>query len=842
LLDWEEQKKRGDVLPDFMLVELEQRMAKFNEDDARNKAELKAQRKAARKKQQVPKPQTSTRGIAQLKSSPKKRSLTQKVVIDTPAKTNLTSLVRQQKQLSQLQVPPNPVAPVKHTTFHGIESNRKIRSAVRTDQTKATRTATTGAKFRNLRHMNLAQKKALAMPPPMMKKISTEVSSKSNGVQSPSQRRGSSASDDSQLFFPESKSGNAPMQGAEASRAEHPVSASSPSLDVALTSQTTTLQIQPNHHSAHPSGPEQVSGTIAAPQTQSTQEPIMTQNANHRPVLHSSDLRDSDTAIQLQFGEHMVGTVVVTNFPGFLRSTLRRLKSRQLPLYFDQGLVFTAQQFANASSMWPYRTLSIAGVYPMTDAADALRDLAAYLNRTNCAAIWEHPDPDDTIGFMLYSPTARDWAGRLNKPEISNIDVSNAPLVLEAKNRAPMGQRPIPLPRQDIQPATPAPTHINPQASLPASAIHVSAAPANQGRRSSTHSPHISAPPVHSPVLPAARPASTQPTIVKKEPGWKVFATADEFKSLIEPSSSTSKPFVYVAFEKFFPEQAQALQAWAGTQSNSRFVYTDADDGFEGLVEHSRGNHGRAILLLLHDAVANFCDLKGLHSLLGMRDSQSRDFVHCHAVTWQPPTDTEPAKYKFTRLFPRGTTILITERMMLEFGKDTVDTLKWFRTNGKDKGSAWQIMVRPRIREWLQHKALTSTDAEKQQTFFDMLGCIHRLSGQRDVTIPDHESLEYLGISDDADENSIVPLPAIDGYDDAATAESDPKSVLERDELLVKHFVYWTITDACRVSRRFIVLDDHKAKMAKTGGMKVSAGHIRFSAPGQLLSKKTGDD
>jgi hypothetical protein len=170
-----------------------------------------------------------------------------------------------------------------------------------------------------------------------------------------------------------------------------------------------------------------------------------------------------------------------------------------------------------------------------------------------------------------------------------------------------------------------------------------------------------------------------------------------------------------------------------------------------------------------------------------------------------------------------------------------VTTLQWFKTKSKDKGSAWQIMVRPRIRAWLQHKAVTSTDAEKQQTFFDILGWLHRLSSLRDVTIPDHsESLEHLGISDSEDENSIVPLPSIVGYDDAVTAESDAKSVLERDELLVKHFVYWSITDACRVSRRFIVLDDHKAKMAKTGGMKVNAGHVRFSPPGQLLSKRTG--
>jgi hypothetical protein len=169
-------------------------------------------------------------------------------------------------------------------------------------------------------------------------------------------------------------------------------------------------------------------------------------------------------------------------------------------------------------------------------------------------------------------------------------------------------------------------------------------------------------------VSPSALPAPSPPTFKKEELDWKVVADADDFKSLTEPTSTTSKPFVYIAFEKFFPEQAEALQAWAYTHSSKRFVYTDADDGFEGLLEHSCGNQDRAILLQLHDAVANFCDLKGLHSLLGMRDSQSRDFVHCHAVSWHPPTDTEPAKYEFTRLFSRGTTLLITERMMLEFG------------------------------------------------------------------------------------------------------------------------------------------------------------------------------
>jgi hypothetical protein len=123
-----------------MLVELEQRIAKFNEDEAREKAELERQQNdAARKKQQVRPPQTSTRGIAHLKISLKKKPFNQKIVTETLSKTNLTSLVRQQKTLLQLQIPPSPVALVKHTTFHGIDSNRKVLSAVRTDITKAQR-------------------------------------------------------------------------------------------------------------------------------------------------------------------------------------------------------------------------------------------------------------------------------------------------------------------------------------------------------------------------------------------------------------------------------------------------------------------------------------------------------------------------------------------------------------------------------------------------------------------------------------------------------------------------------------------------------------------------------
>jgi hypothetical protein len=303
--------------------------------------------------------------------------------------------------------------------------------------------------------MNNAQKKAREMPPPVLRKIPTTdaMSSKRNSIQSPLERRGSSASDDSHLFFQESKSSNAPVQGVEVTRTEHPVSVPSTALDVAQTWQGAN-QGQPNRSSEHTSRSGNESDSNLATQTQSAQDPTMPQSAIHRNRL--PDPHDFDTFIHLHFGMHGLGTVTVSNFPKFLRATFHRLRQRGMPLHFDQDLVFTAQNFADASSMWPIKTLAIAAVRPMTEAMDNVRGLAEYLERTNCAAIWEHPDPDDTIGFMLYPPTARGWAGRLIG---LNVDVSNALLVIEARNRAPMGQRPIPLPRQQMDPPIPAPNY-----------------------------------------------------------------------------------------------------------------------------------------------------------------------------------------------------------------------------------------------------------------------------------------------------------------------------------------------------------------------------------------------
>lgn len=818
-----------------MVEQLESRIAEHNGKEEAQK-EINAATKAQLATRQTSgTPQISTRGIAQVKKRPTKTSRTG--IPDEPVSTKFDpSATDRRTQPPSKRVVVASAAPVHHTTFHSIATNKNARSAARTEtSTKPLRSKNAGARFNSLRHMNNAQKRAKEIPIPLARKHSAinvaNGESETTKVQSPIQQQ---PADDSLLFFTDESQ---LKRGHDLDLVSRKPDEPAPSAEVEH-----RFTLQDSH--AHPARRYSASSNVAPVpgadgdlnrRTDSYTETLEGGSTYEPPSLPQKAIirttggrvfTQQEILIQFHFGDHDLGDVLILNFPKWLKAALVRLKgkgSAQLPLRFDQALIFKAQDFARISSHWPSEPLPIGVIKPYPDTAPAIWDLSTYLEHENCAVIWEHPKPDDTIGFLLYSPNAPGWKWRLTRPSTTNM--REVPLVLEAVSRARRGERPTPVPRQHIQP-TMLSSQTPPSMCQPAPTL-TSARPIQQNRRASTHDAGFTGLVVHSP--PVTQTEALVPTdhITTDDRSWTVAA---DFKSLMDGSSSQSntKPFVFIAFKRFFPEQGKALRTWAASHTSSRFIYADDDDDGCGSLEDFRCSKNPAIFLF-HDAVTNFCELRDLWQLLG------RENVFCYNVSWTPPEDgSELVSYGFSKLFPSGSALLVTERMMIEYGRETIAALDWFKRNAKKE--TWQIMVRPRVRGWLQQKAIQTHDPEKQQRLFDILGCLYRLSSYRDVTIADHnDRLEDLGVSQEPqDVNYIVPLPVLKGYDDSEDAAGDPGSLSQRDDVLVQHFVHWSMTEACKVSRRFIVLDDNQAKLAKG---KVEAGHVRFAMPDAFVTR-----
>ena len=568
--------------------------------------------------------------------------------------------------------------------------------------------------------------------------------------------------------------------------------------------------------------------------------------------------KKDEILVRLKFGAHDAGDVLVLHFPPWLKSMIVGLKKADLLLlHFEQSMIFDDAEFAEISRSWPLKAAAVGGIQPYPDTAASIVELARYLEEHDIAALWEYPDEDSTLGLILYSPRAKSWSRYARQ-----AGLQECPLLLEARNRAYQGSkaasiRPkqvaVPEPRPDLAMSQPRQAITSDRLLIPtpldqAQPLSLDTAVPTSGNTisitPSIETPGLTRDPrkaraidlvyravpdekhfavsVHSPLDGSdAKQTNEQP----KELDWSVNA---DFRLMTKTGTSSSgKAFVYVAFAEQHPQQAEAMKNWAGKHTSSRFVYTDADG--ESDWDDFRSGSNTA-LLLFHEDYPNFCMLKDMYHLLG------RDNVVCYSVSWS--TESKEVKYSFSRLFPRGSVLLLTEYTITKHPQEAAFALEWFNQHSKKKG--WMVMVRPNVRAWLQQTALENEDDEKAKQLFEILRLLFKMSSVPDVTIGDDvDRKDFLGIGNSQQwekDNFIVPLPQLPGYDSSPSAEESAAAISKRDDLLLNHFIYWSIMNASSY-RRFIALDDLQARkgMEKGAAKPEGAEHIKFWKPDAFM-------
>ena len=568
--------------------------------------------------------------------------------------------------------------------------------------------------------------------------------------------------------------------------------------------------------------------------------------------------KKDEILLRLKFGDHDAGDALVLHFPHWLKSMMVKLKEADLLLlHFEQSMTFDAAEFAEISRSWPPEAVALGGVQPFLDTAASIVELARYLEEHDIAALWEYPHEDSSLGLIMYSPRARSWSRHAKQ-----VGLQGCPLLLEARNRAYQGSKATSMRPKKVAVlehglnaalALPGQTMSSNRLVIPTPqplAQHLSLDTTVTGADTTTlTTPSIETPsltrdprkaraiksiaavvpnenhPVtnrrSSPDVPDTEQAGEQP----KELDWSVSA---DFRSMTKTgSSSAGKAFVYIAFAEQHPRQAEAMKAWAAKHTSSRFVYTDADG--ESDWDDFRGGSNTALLLFQEDN-PHFCMLKDMYHLLG------RDNAVCYNVSWS--TASNEVKYSFSRLFPRGSVLLLTEYTITRSPPEAVFALEWFNQNSKKNG--WMVMVRPNLRAWLQQTALTCEDDEKAKQLFEILRLLFKMSSVADVTIGDDIDREdFLGVGNSREweqDNFIVPLPPLAGYDNSPSAEVTTAAISKRDDVLLNHFIYWSVMNASSY-RRFIALDDLQARKGVEKGAAKPAGaeHIKFWKPDAFM-------
>ena len=564
--------------------------------------------------------------------------------------------------------------------------------------------------------------------------------------------------------------------------------------------------------------------------------------------------------VQLSLGSRNVGDVRISGLAPWLRKALVDLKvdGIKLPLHFEQRFVVTKDEFAEMSASWPPMVEGRGQVLPYDDTAAICNELEAYLKHYKVAAVFAFPDSNVCrAALVLHSSDDETW-------RMGPLPDANSPrLRLLVRNRAWRDQPVLPLlPSLGYRPVTEVPSNNQPpiqnhhsqlQTQLPSSPV---ASTPRARPKSPLYRPE---PPIDAPTVVASPDAAvTSPqreaanigpyesiesadvfdnsTVASPEvtahnenvpsnPDWSCDL---EFASMIPSiTSSSSRPLVYIALGVSHSQQADLIKEWAAKSTSPRLIFVEKNTQSEWDEFRPTCNSSSPAMLLFSDE-PKFCKLEELGSFLGKYEALS-----AFRISWDP--NAKPI-YTATKMFTRGTVMLMTEAAMRR-AASAKNLLLWFEKNSKDKSKHWKLMVRPNIRNFLQQQAMQAGEDDKSRQFLEVLTIMHRLSGIVDVTIGANverlQALQQLKIADKADksEDFVIPLPQLPEYD--SSSEVDPSSTKARDDILLRHFVAWTVSHASN-HRRFLVIDDDD-RAGRDTTIYDNANHIVFQSSDEFL-------
>lgn len=437
----------------------------------------------------------------------------------------------------------------------------------------------------------------------------------------------------------------------------------------------------------------------------------------------------SEVLVHLSLGGHAVGDVKIVNLQSlsWFRTKLKVLKkpgdtSTVVNIAFQQDMVMNPlewSRFDNQNLMEKPVGLGIIEAYKDTQvAADSLAD---YLENANVCAAWIYPDPVDSLIMILFSNRTPGWSdlGRKDMPTFRPrlflwLRNSQEPL-----HKGPSQAYHFASYRSEQVVPNPSLQHVGALVDSPVETISPGyfqiltwrKPDHNQSGRESLIRPDISKKaPVRQDVT-EITPASMSLTATNTNGSMNAPTaptklshglSAADFTYLTTVSSSlkrdSKRPRAFIAFNGTHPEEARVVSDWLGLHMKPRNIFVETES--DGWKEFLEGAQQRISIVLFHENVPNYTSLVKLSSFL-----QTESLV-CFNTCLDPSN----GRISFSRLFPRGTTICITESCMSNLPTQTHRALKYFEENTiQGKKIGWKLILFPRALEWAKERLLAGT-------------------------------------------------------------------------------------------------------------------------------------
>ncbi|KIW92986.1 uncharacterized protein Z519_06835 [Cladophialophora bantiana CBS 173.52] len=580
----------------------------------------------------------------------------------------------------------------------------------------------------------------------------------------------------------------------------------------------------------------------------------------------------------IRAGNHEIGTVTLVELPLWLIGKLRGARepgALLLTIHFKDKWAMNAQEFSDFSRKLHPKNIGNFSIQAHDNTLGATEDLSKYLEEYDLGAIWEYPQPLDSLILILYSSRASGWRS-IREGTVSTLETR---LQFAVRNKLPgiflendpgradyipfgTGEQNTDLPGRQAESSQPehrlvmgdrararvqSPVELSESAPTPTTTIAKESA---DSARSDVKSPDE---------LSASAPTAT--TITAKERSGSAETTVPT--SQLAPSQDSMdymtpkpyrvgplsfsakfddlfcgwdktqrKPRVMICFGKTNQAEAEAVRQWLYKYLSPRKVFMDTEeDDWEEFQDNLSNRTG---VVLFHEQQRAYCDLRDFCKILRLAS------VFCHEISssfHQMKDSNLDRRSPMTRLFPRGTVLCITESTLVRHPEEAIWAIHWFEKKSINKQRFWKLFLLPDMSSWILRRAKDSHGVT-QQKYIDMSLALNRLQSR---------SLEASrsngGRSDDPDEfvqtrpwnqssEYILSPSGLAGFGDWDRADLGEEAVTARDKSFLGYFVAWAARNAT-LYRRFIVQDKtHSNETEK------HSWHILFREPRQFVEEE----
>ncbi|KAK5044993.1 hypothetical protein LTR84_010141 [Exophiala bonariae] len=287
---------------------------------------------------------------------------------------------------------------------------------------------------------------------------------------------------------------------------------------------------------------------------------------------------------------------------------------------------------------------------------------------------------------------------------------------------------------------------------------------------------------------------------------------------------------VFVAFDRTHPYEARTVLQWLGEHISSRNIFSATErNGWEEFCEAFEGKVGVA---LFHDQVPHYTSLPKLSSWL------KRDGLACFNVTFDELT----GKISFSRIFPRGTVLALTEGCMTGCLEQSLTIVNWFEERSRGKSSSWKLLLFPNAIEHCFHRlTVPGVGSDSKRTLGEVLAIILRLKKGSDRTNPTMDPDDYI-IGENLDrqhgiDDSFIVSPNLPSDQSGTTISSDGPALRARDRRFMEFILGWASMN-CVQYRRFVAIDDIVRNHAEPHSCHVGMTHPDKFLQAEQLTRK----